>query len=134
MSERTYRMPETQGMRHVTYSATLKGAGAAAPTFLEGDLVGKSAGSFMTVARTSQGIYTIKVLDPVLAVVDANFTYSPATPGAAFVVSEGPLPSQGTDNAWTFTINVYSSTVLTDIPTTDRLRISLIMRNSTVLP
>ena len=133
MSERTYKVIETQGMRHVQYNFTLKGAGAAAMTFVEGDLPGKSTGTYCKIARTSAGLYTITTLDPFLAVVSTDWAYVPAVALSTYTISE-IVPIHNSDNTFTHTFTTFVSTVATDVPTTDYVRIQLTYRNSTVLP
>lgn len=128
MSGREYRDEHKVQVRQlVEYVFDLVGNGAAAPQFAQGDTHGASTGSYMTIARTGVGVYTITTNDPFLSVVSTGF--APANMAANANIFETSLPTQNANNTWTFTISVFVGVTATELTAAMHCRSYLALRN-----
>lgn len=135
MSARLYRSElDSNNTRGVEYCFTLQGAGAAAPTFLEGDTNGASAGIWTTIARTGVGIYTITTNDPFPGVTGYGFQFSSTALNLNANVVGSPNPTQNANNTWTFTINVAIGAVAHELASTEQVSVWLRFRNGLTNP
>jgi hypothetical protein len=130
----TRRVLYTQGMEHVQFNMVCVGAGAAAPTFVAGDRAGQSAGNYITIARTSAGIYTWTTVDPFIAVVGWDANYALAAGGATTVLMFAPLPVKNANSTYTFTTNFYVGGTLTDLANTQQIAVQFTFQNSITVP
>lgn len=128
MSSRNYHpAPLSNLTRAAAYSFVLQGAGAAAPTFVEGDVSGATAGTFATSARTGVGVYTLKTADPFPGLAGCNVQAMFNSPGAGFTAQI--KASQNSDYTWTFTISVFNATAALELSASDQLSVELVFRN-----
>ena len=123
MSGRTYRTPKTQGLEHVYYALMLKGNTVATnpPVLVEGD----PNSSFVTVARTSTGVYTITTVDGFPGCLGGIFQMA----GTTATVYESSVPVTTTGNAWTFTLTVKTTAAL-EMTAGMNMRCLLMFRNT----
>lgn len=129
MSARSYtENVYTENRRRVDYCFRLAGQGAAAPTFLEGDTVGASVGSYMTVTRTGVGVYVITTTDPFPGVYSYGFQSGVAATGTQLTMNVTP-PTQNANNTWSFTFSVFAAGVAHELAVNDEIGCWLAMRN-----
>lgn len=132
MSARAYRSElDSNNTRGVEYCFTIQGNGAATPQFLEGDVNAgaNGAGTYMTIARTGVGVYTIRTTDPFPGVTGFGFQFSSTVAQLNANVVVGPNPTQNADNTWTFTINVAIGAVAHELAATEQISCWLRFRN-----
>lgn len=137
MADREFRPLQTQGRKHVNlnFGVTLA---SGVPQFVEGDLAGEAAGSYLTLADTDTGVITVTTKDPYLAVVKLTGSRALATPTGNALWDFG-LPTQdSTTKKWSFTINTWTNAAGThsaaDMVDGDIVYVDLVLRNSSVLP
>lgn len=131
MSGRTYRTLKTQGIEHVDYAFVILPQNTAAPKLSEGD----PNGSFVTIARTGVGVYTITTADPFVAVVGWDISIMLATPAGQYCICWS-APVQNANNTWTMTFTIYNGASASDIAANanNRLSVWLRFRNSIGTP
>lgn len=133
MSARLYRSElDSNNTRGVEYCFTIQGNGAATPQFLEGDVNGggvNGAGTYVTIARTGVGIYTLTTNDPFPGVTGYGFQFSSTALNLNANVVLSPNPTQNANNTWTFTINVAIGAVAHELAATEQLSCWLRFRN-----
>lgn len=139
MADRSFHVPETQGTRHVQYNVTVQGANPTtnAPTFVEGDFLGQSTGSYLVASKVATGKYRFKTKDPFLGLVSVTQpSVQMATPGNMIV--QVLKPTQNTDKTWQFEVwtyvNAAGTFTLTDVTAGDYISFSLTLRNNGVRP
>jgi hypothetical protein len=123
---------QCHGAVDLTFRFAPQGTGA--PLFVEGDSVGKSAGSYATIARTGVGAFTIKTADPYLALNQLGGEVMPATPGNWNI--QWGAQTQNSDKTWTIAFTLLLAGTATDLAANAASSVCLWLRfrNSTVLP
>jgi hypothetical protein len=139
MADRSFHTPETQGTRHVIYGVTVQGANPTtnAPTFVEGDTLGASVGSYLVATKVATGKYRFKTTNPFLGLVSVSQpSIQMATPGNEVV--QVLKPTQNSDKTWQFEIwtyvNAAGTFTLTDIVAGDYISFTMTLRNNGVRP
>lgn len=120
----------TQVHESQRFPLTLVGAGAAAPTLGPGD----PNGAYFTTGRSAAGKYTLTTKHTYAKCLGVTASYQAATPTGAEYVELG-VPAKNSDNTWTIPITTWlTGTGAADLPTTDRVALTLEMSASTVVP
>jgi hypothetical protein len=136
MADRNFHKRESQGIRHVEYSFRVKYV-AGAPQFVEGDTLGALAGSYVTISQTGTGNLKVKTNNPFPGFVGLQYGWSLAAPTGNSIANQG-LPVQAADGTWSISLNTYTNAGGTHSAANplngDELHVTLILRNSTVLP
>lgn len=136
MADRNFHKRQSQGIQHVELSARIKYA-SGAPQFVEGDTVGAITGSYLKMVQTGTGVLTITTTNPYPGFVGMQYGWSLATPTGNSISNQGK-PSQNSDGTWSITINTYTNAGGTHSAATplngDEIHVTIILRNSTVLP
>ena len=130
MSSRLYHTSYAQNTVLVDYTMAFLPQGTGAPVLGEGD----PNGTYLAVARTGVGLYTVTTKDPFPGVVAGSAAFSLATPNATTTYSMNW--AKNTNNTWTFTIQIYSAGAAADIAANAQNQVILYLsfRNSTVNP
>jgi len=110
------------------------GAGAAVPTNGEGD----PNAIWLTITRQGVGKYTIKTVDPWLAVTAFGGDIAAATIANHWIVNMG-LPTQNADNTWSIPVQTFSAAsgaapAAADVVLNDQLSLQFLFRNSLLTP
>ncbi|AKU93376.1 hypothetical protein AKJ09_00040 [Labilithrix luteola] len=139
MADRSFHSPETQGVRHVQYNATLKANAVAAnaPTFVEGDTPGASVGSYLIATKIATGKYRFKTTNPFAGLVNCDAWIEMAAPDNNSY-AQIKQRSQNADGTWQFELWVVKNAAgvftLVDVTAGDYINVQLTLRNSTVKP
>lgn len=118
----------------VLMDVTFTGQGAGTPLNAEGD----PNGIWLTITRQNVGKYTIKTVDPWLAIAAFGGDIATATVANHWIVNFG-IPSQNADNTWSVTVQVFSAAggaapALADVALNDILSVQFLFRNSLLTP
>lgn len=136
MADRAFHAPETQGVKHVTYNATIKIV-SGSPKFVEGDKASSATGSYLTLTDTGTGQITVNTVDKFLASVACVVTINKSTPSLNALCNTG-LPAQNADGTWSVEIltgtNSGGTFSAADLSSGDTVSLHWVLRNSTSLP
>lgn len=136
MADRSFHSPQTQGVRHVHYDATIAIV-SGSPQFVEGDKAGSAAGSYLTLADTATGRITVTTRDKFAGSVSCVATVNKATANLNWSCNTS-APTQNADGTWSVIIvtgaNAAGTITETDLASGDRVSLHWVLRNSTVLP
>ena len=136
MADRSFHKGETQGVRHVTYNATIY-ISSGKPLFLEGDKTASASGSYLSLTDTGTGQITVTTKDKFLASVACQVTVNKSTPSTNALVNTG-LPTQNSDGTWSVLIytaaNSGGTISAADLSSGDTVSLTWVLRNSQVLP
>ena len=130
MADRSFHSAQTQGVRHVDIPFVIVPNGSGTPTVGEGD----TKQSYVTVARTGTGTFTITTKNPYTAIVYKDCQVSLATPSPLTLVCFG-LPTVAA-GIWTIPFTIFTSGSAADIAAVagNQLEIWLRFRNTSVTP
>jgi hypothetical protein len=131
MANRAFYTPQCQSHKAVILSVLLLGGGSGGALSLANGN-GDPNGTYFSTARTGTGVYTVTTKDafPLALGVHASLVLNTAATNV-FVV-EGPLPTHNSNGTWTFTFNVFEGGSAADLGTTDGLRLTFFLHNSSV--
>jgi hypothetical protein len=136
MADRSFHSPQTQGVRHVHYDASIEIV-SGAPKFVEGDKVGSAAGSYLTLADTGTGEITVTTVDKFQGSVSCVATRNSATPALDKMCQTG-APTQNANGTWSVLIvtgeNSAGTFTAADLSSGDRVSLHWVLRNSTLKP
>jgi len=139
MADRAFHDAQTQGVRHIDLVFSVAGATVTtnAPTFVEGDTKGASAGSYITCTKVATGKYRFTTKDPYLGAVSFSANMCMASPDSNSY-PQMAKPSQNANGTWQFDVwvlhNAAGTFSLTDLTAGDQLHVQLRMRNSSSTP
>ena len=136
MSSKTYQpVHHTTIHQGVSFPVIVTGNSVATdpPIIVVGDVVGASAGSYFTFARSVAGTYTLTTIEAFPKMTKCIASYLAATPDIRNFIELG-VPVQNANNTWTIPFITSIGGSKADLPAGDGISFDLEFSNTKVVP